>query len=316
MRRWWNWYTRWSKKPMPKGLRVQVSLDAPNQTVRNRLSYWKNRRFHYLCLIYYCGFRRSDAGLISQLGEVFDSLARNHRIKVPILTINTPITGGNMVRAQRRKFHYIYRITNKLNGKFYIGMHSTDNLDDGYFGSGKYLWNSIRKHGKENHTLEILEQLDSRESLVAREKEIVNKEFLENVLSMNLKVGGDGGFPRPDQSFWNEAHAVAFHSAGAKASNLARKGKGSSDFHKEQTPKGVKAALVKNGNHWIGKHQTDEHKRKIGEINSKLQSGSGNSQFGTCWVCQPNESRKIKKEDLSIWLDLGWKSGRIWVEKR
>ena len=30
MRQWWNWYTRWSKKPMPKGLRVRVSSDAPN----------------------------------------------------------------------------------------------------------------------------------------------------------------------------------------------------------------------------------------------------------------------------------------------
>lgn len=29
-------------------------------------------------------------------------------------------------------------------------MHSTDNLDDGYVGSGKRLWNSIKKHGKEN----------------------------------------------------------------------------------------------------------------------------------------------------------------------
>ena len=31
MHQWWNWYTRWSKKPMPKGLRVRVSLDAPKK---------------------------------------------------------------------------------------------------------------------------------------------------------------------------------------------------------------------------------------------------------------------------------------------
>ena len=69
------------------------------------------------------------------------------------------------------KYHYIYKTTCKVNGKFYIGMHSTSNLEDGYIGSGKRLWNSIRKHGKENHECEILEWLPDRSSLKEREKE-------------------------------------------------------------------------------------------------------------------------------------------------
>jgi len=46
--------------------------------------------------------------------------------------------GINMPRKQK-KYHYIYKTTNILNYKFYIGMHSTDDLDDGYVGSGKRL---------------------------------------------------------------------------------------------------------------------------------------------------------------------------------
>ena len=73
--------------------------------------------------------------------------------------------------------HYIYKTTCSITGKYYIGMHSTSNLEDGYLGSGKRLWYSINKHGKENHSVEILEWLPDRCSLKLREKEIINESF-------------------------------------------------------------------------------------------------------------------------------------------
>ena len=48
--------------------------------------------------------------------------------------------------------HYIYKTTCNVTKRYYIGMHSTTNLEDGYLGSGKRLRYSIRKYGKENHT--------------------------------------------------------------------------------------------------------------------------------------------------------------------
>ena len=72
-------------------------------------------------------------------------------------------------------------------------MHSTDDLEDGYFGSGQLLWKSIKKHGKEKHTKEILEFLPSRKKLKDRERELVNEELLSDCLCMNLRVGGEGG---------------------------------------------------------------------------------------------------------------------------
>lgn len=97
-------------------------------------------------------------------------------------------------RADQRKYHYIYKITrNDGSGKYYIGMHSTDDLDDGYFGSGTYLWHSVKKHGKEKHSMEIIEFLPSRQALRSRERELVNEELLKDPQCMNLKAGGDGG---------------------------------------------------------------------------------------------------------------------------
>ena len=44
-----------------------------------------------------------------------------------------------------------------LNDKYYVGMHSTSNLKDGYLGSGKSLRYAIRKYGEENFKIEIIE---------------------------------------------------------------------------------------------------------------------------------------------------------------
>lgn len=93
-------------------------------------------------------------------------------------------------RPKNKKYHIIYKTTCNVTGKWYIGMHSTDNLEDGYQGSGTHLWFSIRKHGKEAHTTEILEHCIDRASLILREKELVNEDTLKQAMCMNLMMGG------------------------------------------------------------------------------------------------------------------------------
>src|SRR5690606_4123775 len=99
-----------------------------------------------------------------------------------------------MSRKQRKCFHIIYKTTNMITQRFYIGMHSTYNIKDGYMGSGKRLHYSLNKYGRENHKFEILEYCNSREELERRESEIVNIDLINEDLCMNLKPGGLGGW--------------------------------------------------------------------------------------------------------------------------
>lgn len=102
------------------------------------------------------------------------------------------------------KFNFVYKTTNLINGKFYIGRHSTNNLEDGYLGSGVHLRNSIKKYGKESFKCEILEFCIDFSNLLIREEYWILK---LNAVSCgyNLTISSDGGIPsRKGQEPWNK----------------------------------------------------------------------------------------------------------------
>jgi len=118
-----------------------------------------------------------------------------------------------------KKFHIIYRTTCTKTKRFYIGMHSTDDLNDGYLGSGKLLSKSIKKYGKDLHIREVLKFEKSRENLSAAEKEIVNEDLLKNKRCMNLVVGGEGGMYGQANPFFGRKHSK---DAKTKISNASK----------------------------------------------------------------------------------------------
>lgn len=90
---------------------------------------------------------------------------------------------------------YIYKITNLINGKIYIGKRKTKLKieDDFYFGSGKLIKFAIKKYGINNFTKEILEICNSN---TLNEREVYWIEFLNSTdlkLGYNISNGGDGG---------------------------------------------------------------------------------------------------------------------------
>lgn len=87
-------------------------------------------------------------------------------------------------------YYTIYKITNKINNKFYIGKHQTEDLNDGYMGSGKLIRRAIEKYGSDNFVKEILHIFDNEADINAKEKELV----VLSEQSYNLCDGGHGGF--------------------------------------------------------------------------------------------------------------------------
>jgi len=92
-------------------------------------------------------------------------------------------------------YNYFYIVNNLLNGHFYLGVHSTDTLADGYFGSGLALKNAIKSYGKENFELVPLKFFKTRKELMDFEREIVNERFLTYYkgICYNIHPGGEGG---------------------------------------------------------------------------------------------------------------------------
>ncbi len=69
---------------------------------------------------------------------------------------------------------YIYKVTNLLNGKMYVGQH--DGSKPAYYASGTVVKRAIRKHGKHSFAREILvEGFFSKEELDALEVEYIEK---------------------------------------------------------------------------------------------------------------------------------------------
>ncbi len=207
---------------------------------------------------------------------------------------------------KEKQYHFIYKTTNLLNGKFYIGMHSSNDFNDGYFGSGLRLRRSIKKYGEENFNIEYLEFYSTRDALIQREVELVNEDILKDPLCMNLVVGGSG---------WDSKLAIVNSKKGQAV--CRKKWKEDKNWaevlrkkHSDWLIQAHKIGKVnsKNNKYFLNHQHTQETITKIKESIQGQQIGNKNSQFGTCWITNGKENKKIKKQDL---IPENWKLGRL-----
>lgn len=168
-----------------------------------------------------------------------------------------------------KKYNYIYLITNNANGKIYIGKHSTNNLDDGYMGSGKLILKAEKKYGLENFTKEYLAFCDTEEKLNYLEKFYIKK-YKAKEVGYNLTDGGDGGSGKHTQEFkdkisklfkayWKIRKLIPISDETRRKLSKARKGKKHSDETKHKisaSQKGIKRGPM---------NLSDEQRKKMSE---------------------------------------------------
>lgn len=89
--------------------------------------------------------------------------------------------------------YYVYKITNKRNDRYYIGVHKTDNPNDGYYGSGKIIKRAIQKYGKDSFDKKILYKYNTESLAYKKEKELLSESLIDP-LCYNLNEGGQGSW--------------------------------------------------------------------------------------------------------------------------
>lgn len=164
------------------------------------------------------------------------------------------------------KKYYIYRVTNLINGKTYIGQHQYKDLNDSYMGSGKHLKAAQAKYGIENFKKDILvfnvskkEHIDLLEkTFIAAEREKVG---VENCY--NLADGGEGG---NTGSSWSKGK----HLSEEHKRKISEANKGHTAWNKgipcsEEAKKKISEANKGNLPWNTGKHHSEETRKKMSE---------------------------------------------------
>lgn len=106
------------------------------------------------------------------------------------------------------KHFIVYKTTNLINSKFYIGSHQTENLDDGYLGSGKVLKSALRKYGRENFSREIIANCSSFDVMRSVETQLVGYSILNfGRMCYNRAFSGTGAVLGEGNSFYGKRHS-------------------------------------------------------------------------------------------------------------
>lgn len=205
-----------------------------------------------------------------------------------------------------KRIRYIYRITNLINKKTYIGQHTVREgrtiTSDTYWGSGNLIRAARKKYGKENFKKEILVSGEfTKDEINTLEIEYISKERSIGKAEYNISDGGESPFINAE-----------FAKYAASKTDYSKVSKSLKDFHKDNEEfvkkRAQKIADIKKSKGYSFKTKgttgykfSDESKKKM----SELKKGELNSSFGTHWFTNGEINVKAKE------CPPGFRRGRI-----
>lgn len=188
-------------------------------------------------------------------------------------------------------YNFVYITKNLINNKIYIGVHSSNRLNDGYLGSGQLLKKAIKKYGRDNFNREILQFFKNKEDAYNLEMELVDNEFVSRDDTYNLMTGGRAGYKHNE----NTKKKIKKNTSGK---NNYWYGREITEEHR----KNLSIAKSGKNHHMYGKKHTDGAKEKI----SKATSGKNHHMYGRKWdkklydiFCKPQPVKRCPYCDIT-----------------
>lgn len=239
--------------------------------------------------------------------------------------------------------YYIYKTTNLVNKKIYIGLHKSDDIEnDNYMGSGSAFSKSFKKYGRDNFKREILHEVNTLEEASKLESLIVNESFVRDRNNYNLKTGGVNGWmlevhnknkiaiasPISNKVYYIEEHELQlFLEKGyIKGNHINGRNCIFKDGSIKYATDDELDEFINNG--WIPWNTTKgkiclthlenmklvyvepeyvEYYKTNGYVEGNLLSGVNKDRVA---ITSNGENKMVKKFNLQKYLDLGWSLGR------
>lgn len=202
--------------------------------------------------------------------------------------------------------YYIYRVTNNINSKTYIGQHKYKRLNDSYMGSGKLLKTAYRKYGKENFTKTIIHSnIETQEMADNLEKYWISYERLCGKAEYNIADGGHGG-----ASFKGHKHS----DKGKQAISESSKARWADDDYRNKVIASRKATYATDEYKLKASISRKGHKQTEDWVYKRTRCAIGNKYTSeTKWFNNGTTNIRLKSSDI---VPEGFVPGRMYFHRR